>query len=101
MAVEVMGMHVRVGPSGGYGGRGLMLNGHLLPIPTGGPRWTDGGKGDTEGWSKRRGDRWTGHVVVTNTDRVTDMEHMMMMMQSKWLHVLMCSWVLSTHTGEG
>lgn len=53
----------------GDGGRGLMLNGpeHLLPIPTGGPRWTDGGKGDTEGWSKRRGDRWTAQVVVTNT----------------------------------
>lgn len=55
-----------------------MLNGpeHLLPIPTGGPRWTDGGKGDADGWSKRRGDRWTGHVVVTHTDRVSDMEHL-------------------------
>lgn len=32
---------------------------------------------EMEGWSERRGDRCTGHVVVTYTDRVSDMEHMM------------------------
>lgn len=32
---------------------------------------------EMDGWSGRRGDRCTGHVVVTYTDRVSDMEHMM------------------------
>lgn len=70
LAVVGMGMHVGVGPWGGGCGRGLMLNGpeHVLPIPTG---------AEMDGWSERRGDRCTGHVVVTYTDRVSDMEHMM------------------------